>query len=305
MVTTRRTGPARLIAHMAGGLGNQMFIYAAARCLSMRHGIELVLDTRSGFAVDRRYGRTFQLQHLNLPTDLLERSFAYSASSRWLLALQRRIQRRLPKNRRSWLFDSPGEVHGPPQHMRRNGATRMEGYWQDERHFASCSELIRKELTPPDPTAGKSADALRMVRRGDSLAIHLRLHDPPAACVSQEELCAYYRTAIAVARNHAPMARIYAFSDDVAQARKLLAAVGVDAMFPETGAAAMDMLAMSRCRALIMAPSTLSWWAAWLSSGRGRVIIAPELSDGWGFARLLRPEWIRIGLADRAAHPRN
>ncbi len=294
MVTNEQTGLPRLIAHMAGGLGNQMFIYAAARCLSMRHGLELVLDTKSGFAVDRRYKRTFQLHHLNLPKDLLERSFAYRPPNRWLLSLRRRIERQLPEDRRSWLFDTSGEAEQSWPRIRRTRTTRLEGYWQDERHFASCSDLIRKELSPPEPAAGKSVDALRMIRREDSVAIHLRLHDPPTSSVLRDDLSAYYRNAIAAARLHAPMARMYAFSDDAAKARTLLATMGIDAVFPETGTAAMDMLAMSSCRVLIMAPSTLSWWAAWLSRSRERVIFAPELLDGWGFTRLLRPDWVRI-----------
>lgn len=294
MPTTRRTGPARLIAHMAGGLGNQMFIYAAARCLSMRHGIELVLDTKSGFSVDRRYERTFQLQHLNLPTDILQRSFAYHAPNRWLLALRRRIERQLPETWRSWLFDTPGEVHESWKRVPRIGMMRLEGYWQNERHFSGCSALIRKELTPPEPVAGAAAAALRRIRNTDSIGIHLRLQNPPSGRVGVDELRAYYREALEIAQQQARGAKVYAFSDDLPQARALLTAIGVDAEFSNGGTAVLDMLMMSCCRALIIAPSTLSWWAAWLSHRPGKVIIAPELDDGWGFARLLRPDWIRL-----------
>ena len=36
-----------IITHINGGLGNQMFQYAAGRALALRHGTDLLLDTRS------------------------------------------------------------------------------------------------------------------------------------------------------------------------------------------------------------------------------------------------------------------
>jgi len=35
-----------IITQINGGLGNQMFQYAAGRALALRHGVELTLDTR-------------------------------------------------------------------------------------------------------------------------------------------------------------------------------------------------------------------------------------------------------------------
>ena len=42
----------KIIASLTGGLGNQMFQYAAARSMAMRSGSDLVLDTWSGFVRD-------------------------------------------------------------------------------------------------------------------------------------------------------------------------------------------------------------------------------------------------------------
>ena len=52
-----------VISLIKGGLGNQMFCYAAARALAERTGRELLLDHVTGFRRDG-YDRSFRLDRL-------------------------------------------------------------------------------------------------------------------------------------------------------------------------------------------------------------------------------------------------
>jgi hypothetical protein len=61
----------KIIARMHGGLGNQLFIYAAARQIAYSRDAELLLDCHSAFSRDRRYGALSQLQHFAIPTPVL------------------------------------------------------------------------------------------------------------------------------------------------------------------------------------------------------------------------------------------
>ena len=54
-----------IIARLAGGLGNQLFIYATARALAARQSTELLLDVRSGFKYDP-FHRVFMLHHFDI-----------------------------------------------------------------------------------------------------------------------------------------------------------------------------------------------------------------------------------------------
>ena len=57
----------KIIARIKGGLGNQLFCYAAARRLALANNVELVIDDVTGFARDRQYGRQYALDHLHIP----------------------------------------------------------------------------------------------------------------------------------------------------------------------------------------------------------------------------------------------
>ena len=55
-----------IITRVFGGLGNQLFIYAYARALSMRMGTKFLLDNKTGFYKDI-YQRSYELHHFNIP----------------------------------------------------------------------------------------------------------------------------------------------------------------------------------------------------------------------------------------------
>ena len=56
--------------------------------------------------------------------------------------------------------------------------------------------------------------------------------------------------------------------------------------------AAVDMMAMSLCRSIVIANSSFSWWAAWLNADPEKTVIAPEFHLGFRVGR-----WIPNGIA--------
>ena len=56
-----------IILRLMGGLGNQLFSYAAARRVSIVNNIELIIDDTTGFINDHKYQRRSQLDNFNIP----------------------------------------------------------------------------------------------------------------------------------------------------------------------------------------------------------------------------------------------
>ena len=56
----------KVIPRILGGLGNQLFCYAAARRLALVNNAELVIDDVSGFLYDHDYQRKYQLNHFGI-----------------------------------------------------------------------------------------------------------------------------------------------------------------------------------------------------------------------------------------------
>ena len=56
-----------IVIRIKGGIGNQLFMYAAARRLALISNQVLLLDDISGFVNDLKYNRRYQLDHFNIP----------------------------------------------------------------------------------------------------------------------------------------------------------------------------------------------------------------------------------------------
>ena len=60
---------AMVVVRLKGGVGNQLFIYAAARRLSLNNNVPLKLDISSGFQRDY-YQRNYRLNHFNIKAEI-------------------------------------------------------------------------------------------------------------------------------------------------------------------------------------------------------------------------------------------
>jgi hypothetical protein len=92
------------------------------------------------------------------------------------------------------------------------------------------------------------------------------------------------------------------FSDDLEIAGKELQGIGVPIIpvAPESGtgdAMGLDeFYLMYKCDHAIVADSTFSWWAAWLSETPGKIVVAPQGLSPWG-SDWIPPTWRAIPAA--------
>jgi len=57
----------KIISRIKGGLGNQLFCYAAARRLALANNAELIIDDVTGFSRDHEYRRQYALENFQIP----------------------------------------------------------------------------------------------------------------------------------------------------------------------------------------------------------------------------------------------
>lgn len=267
-----------MIARVVGGLGNQLFIYAAARALALDRGARAVLDVSYyRFYLDRHYAIGDLVAAETLVDPVVVRDWRNSPwIDRALIAWRHRAQ----------LIRQRGYAFGDEFAGVRRRRLYLDGYWQSPRYFDHHAELLRNELRPPAPV--EEVVGLH-VRRGDYVT------DPGAAAVMGFVGADYYRRA--VERLRAELGdgfELRVFSDDPQWCSSELQ---VDHPFTvvEPGPAAHDLLAMSNCRHLVTANSSFSWWAAWLRPDPG-ITIAPAnwFSGGLPTHDLLPASWQQI-----------
>jgi hypothetical protein len=293
----------KIIARLFGGLGNQLFIYAAARRLALVNDTEVVLDDVSGFTHDVVYQRQYQLDHFSIPcrkATALERLEPFGRLRRKVL---RNWNQRKPFEARAYLLQDGIDFDPSLLQFKPRGKVYMEGYWQSEKYFKDVEGTIRQDLEIKPPTDSANLDMADQIRSSLAVALHVRFFDEPYAEGINNAPGDYYIRAIETMERLVPLAHYFIFSDqpEAARARIPLPDARVTLVSHNQGDehAYADLWLMTLCQHFVIANSTFSWWGAWLANNPSKQVIAPgfEMHEGkmwWGFDGLLPDQWIKL-----------
>jgi hypothetical protein len=293
----------KIITRIKGGLGNQLFCYAAARRLALLNDAELVLDDVSGFAYDIIYKRRYQLDHFSIPCRKATAAERMEPFSRLRRYLNRSYNRRRPFGDRCYIQQESTGYDPRLLHVKPRGTVYLEGYWQSEDYFKDVEQTIREDLRITPPVDGLNQRIAGEIRGSNAVALHVRRFDAPGSTAIHNLSAYYYRRAIALmeSKTESPP-RYFLFSDDPEAALEMidLPEGRVTCVSHNRGGenAYADLWLMTLCRHFITANSTFSWWGAWLGGCGTKVVCTPDLKlvgkTAWGFKGLIPDGWIKV-----------
>lgn len=282
-----------IIARLHDGLGNQLFIYAAARAIAEARGAKLLLDSRSAFAHDRKYGAISQLQHFSIRADFAPKALCFLPPfGRQIRDLEIALSEHLPLKHRFMVREADFAELCAGAPLRR--LVRLEGYWQSERYFAPIAEKIAEELRVVSPLSPKSLLLRDLISSSQSVGLHVRQrrgahHDPDRAPPAQTPQLpfSYYEDAVVRVAAKLEQPVFFCFGDNpdwIRERWKFPYPVHFVDHNRSQEQAYEDLALMSACKHFVVGNSTFSWWGAWLSRHPGKYVVAPA-SEGkfvWG-----------------------
>jgi Glycosyl transferase family 11 len=278
-----------VIVRITGGLGNQLFMYAAGRRLALHHATPLKLDI-SGYGT--YLTRLYHLDQFHLAQDLASpEDIARFKSAPSQAPKRKRAQLRWNPfaARRSeadggCVFQAGDSLAGTylPEILRTPRDVYLDGYWQSEQYFKPVEQVIRGDLRFRSELAGDNLATAQQISGVAAVSLHIRRGDYATNRNLSEILgllpLEYYHRAIERIAATVAAPHFFVFSDDPGWAKDNLR-IGFPASFVcHNGPAAPheDLRLMSLCRYHITANSSLSWWGAWLCENSAKTIIAPE-----------------------------
>ena len=292
----------KLVVQLKGGLGNQLFQYAAGTALARASRAELALDDRTGFARDRRFRRTYELAPLGVRARLASAGErAVGIADGWCKPL--RFGRRALVRHAPWgdfLAETAQRFLPEAASFRVRRTTFMKGYWQSARYFDGIARELRDELQPPLPDDARMRALGDEMAACDSVAVGVRLYEEdrnPAANARDGRMkpLSVQAAAIADVVSSAPGARVFVFCTHRAPALDSLGLPpGTTFITEDAGfrGALANLWLMARCRHHVFNNSSFYWWGAWLAHGRhARGPGEVRAADNFVNADCLPPEW--------------
>lgn len=258
--------------YFRGGLGNQLFQYAAARTLADKLETDLLGDC-SEYSYHRL--RTYQLRDFNVRIHELpqQKPALGKLKKYWNRYVLSKVARR------SWYYESNAGYQ--PRWNILSGNINIVGYLQSEGYFAhNRSRLlgdfkVRKEI----PSSYKAI--LDHIKVHESVAVHVRRGDYVSDVKASKihGVCSkeYYNNALTKIIDRIENPRFFVFSDDMRWTRQSIRWPNKTIFVEVVDASpSIELHAMRECRHHIIANSSFSWWGAWLCENKEQYVVAPR-----------------------------
>lgn len=298
----------KLITRIKGGLGNQLFCYAAAKRLALVNDAELIIDDVSGFLYDKLYKRSYQLDHFSIPHRKAIPAERFEPFSKIRRAVFQRFSELKPFEKQRYLIQKGVQFDCRILTLRlQKGTTYFDGFAQSESYFSDISQVIKSDLKITAPTDRlNQIVSVEILKADNAVAVHFRWFDQDNLLSASNTSMDYYKRAIDLVLSRVDNPHLFIFSDRPDFAKNKLGAFFLNTKITyvthndSAEMAYADFWLMSKCRHFIVANSTFSWWAAWLGERTHEsIVISPKLfvdpmsnPTAWGFDKLIPERWL-------------
>lgn len=272
-----------IIVRLNGGLGNQLFQYAAGYSLAVKNNDILKIDI-SGYEAhknQKQIYRNLDISDFSIsaaiasPEEINKSKNPLSYFSKALRLIKQKILKLYFIDWHPKILDQVGDVY-------------LDGYFQTEKYFIDRVDSILQEFTLKTEFYQSIEPLIRDIQCNPiSVSLHIRrgdfVEDPKAR--QHHLVCdvAYYERAISSLQKKFPNLHLYIFSDDPDWVKENLP-LFVDATFISSGKGANNLLRpsqelvlMSKCHHHIISNSSFSWWGAYLNRLPEKFVLAPDI----------------------------
>lgn len=282
---------------LTGGLGNQMFEYAAAKSLALKLNTVLELDL---YALNKKTKGTQR----NLELDIFDLDLNISSGwkTRFFVKAFPLVENNKAFFRKHFgYFRDASAIVYCSDFENLTDNTILHGHFQNIKYFEKYQEVIRRDFTFKEPLERKNKDIAKIIQKTNSISIHIRRGDYLtdndakknfATCTKE-----YYQKAIEYIKKQVDDPHFFIFSEEVNWAQDNLVFENNSVQFIDWNkdeASFKDMQLMSLCKNNIIANSTFSWWAAWLNTNDKKLVIAPNQWFASGIRNKDLPEFYPI-----------
>lgn len=294
-----------IITKLIGGLGNQMFQYAAGRRAAYVNNTNLKLDitgyeNQKGITPREYMLNIFNIKENFATFDDVQRLKGSGRNffAKYLPKLTKRI---VPYYKQPYVKQKC--FHFNPNILKVGKNTYLDGTWQSEKYFEDIEKIIRNDFTYKFEPSPKNKKLIYQIVNSSSISIHVRRGDYNSDYKTRKfhGLCNlnYYYRAVSIMTRKIKASHFFVFSDDPNWVRKNFHLKYpfsiIDHNFQKNDYE--DLRLMGLCKHNIVANSSFSWWGAWLNQNSSKIIIAPKKwfkDSSVSIKDLIPRSWIKI-----------
>lgn len=248
-----------IIVKLQGGMGNQMFQYAAAKSLSNKYNVP--------FYMDRYYIDNFDWRNYDLDLFNIDENFAIHP-----------IQA-MPINDGVGLSFN-NEIYNIFDNVSLDQNIYLEGYFQNIGYTDPIYNILKEDFKlKNDITSNRTLDLLNEIKSTNSVMLNVRRTDFVNSSFHGTMDVDYYKNAISIINEKVDNPKYFIFSDDIEWCEENLNFIEdlkiVDHSYKGDRFGEYLEL-MKNCKNFIIPNSSFAWWSAYLADNEDKIVIAPK-----------------------------
>ncbi len=290
-----------VVAQIIGGLGNQLFQYAAGKALAQHHNVDFCIDT-TPFKSYSLHDCDLNFLKITAPevSEQQMKEFCIKKYSTFKKTIYRNLNFLISPKRNTYYEETFPEYNNRffdlPPHI------YLSGYFQSEKYFERITHIIKQEFVLKQNLTNTNG-VIDDIKNTNSVSIHFRRGNYATndgirnifGLVGLE----YYKQAVENILSSVKNPHFFIFTNDSEWVKSNFKIED----YPVTYVSDLgfknheELFAMSLCKHNIIANSTFSWWAAWLNNNPDKMIVSPDEWFKWKKIRnkdLLPKDWIKI-----------
>lgn len=285
------------IIKLKGGLGNQMFQYAFAKCMQQYTENIVKLDLSYYMENGDQIRKPRILKYnLSLPVAMdaeIKSICIFSHFSKQYRKIKMIFERLL--NRQYYI--EPDRRYRSLEILK--NYSYFDGYWQSWRYADNVIEDLKKEFTPNYVLDDETNAMITQVKNENSVFVGIRRGDYALEQSHYGEFKQdYYDKAMQYIESKVENPIYYIFSNDIEWVKENISFGNRQIIYRENEDVIDDfeeLMIMMNCKHSIIINSTYHWWAARLMYQEGKIVVAPKkwFADNKPID-IVPPEWIRI-----------
>jgi hypothetical protein len=289
-----------IISALKGGLGNQLFQFAAGKSLSLYYKVDHELDTSYFDRLENKIAqRNLDIYDFKISSKIVSDINFAKLRQKGLKNVASRINNKIFK--RYYLNWDPKFFS--------NKSSYLDGYFQSEKYFLWCDHEIRNELILRDELLAEITNIKDEINQThNAVSLHIRRGDYVINPKNRHlyDICSgdYYNKAIKYIKDRVQNPTFFIFSDEINIFKDILKSnerfIPISSFLTKNNEKlkpSQELFLMSLCKNHIIANSSFSWWGAYLNANNNKTVIAPNLWNRSKFYRqtdIVPKNWIKL-----------
>lgn len=294
-----------IVCKLIGGLGNQMFQYAYAMALADWLCDDICLDNSFYKGISPAIFK-FNIPYRTNLKDLFLTDYGKAKRKERFYHIEQKIIRSVSHGRVGenlfYKYSKYGYYfnYDPfyyPSIYCESENKYIYGYFQSEKYFKSVETQVRNAFNLITPWSEMAREYIAQIESSNGVAIHIRVGDYTKRKNKYLYVCneQYYSNAMKYIYERVENPRIFIFTDNKDIAKDMVD-LCEKAVYIEGTKDYEDLILISKCKNFIISNSTFSWWGAYLSDNKEKIITVPNkwMNGLKEEAAIYLPEMIKI-----------